>query len=146
MMGEIEAGLHEHLLEEGVADLHGRAQLLEAGVRIGAGGETGGAVNTVASGIGADEHEDVAGALRLRARQAVDGRDSDAHGVDERVGGVGLFEDDFAADRRDAEAVAVACDAGDDAAEEIPVASVIGLTATLSRSPPLVTTTCLKGL
>ena len=50
------------------------------------------------------------------------GRDADAHGVDERVRGVGVLEDDLAADGGDAEAVAVAADAGDDAAEEVAVA------------------------
>ena len=125
MMGEIEAGLHQHLLQEGVADLHGRAQLLEAGVRIGAGGETGGAVNTVAARVGADKHEDVARAFRLRARQAIDGRNSDAHGVNEWVGGIGVFEDDFATDGRDAEAVPIAGDAGNDTAEEITIAGDI---------------------
>src|SRR5439155_2636134 len=78
VVGKVEAGLHEHLLEEGVADLYGRAQLLEAGVRIGAGSKTGGAVNTVAARVGADKHEEVARAFRLRARQAIDGRNPDA--------------------------------------------------------------------
>ena len=79
-------------------------------------------MDAVAAGVGADEHEDVAGAFRLRAGELVDRGDADAHGVDERVAGVGVLEDDLAADGGDAEAVAVAADAGDDAAEEVAVA------------------------
>ena len=122
---EVEAGLHEQLLEERVADLHGRAQLLEARVRVRARGEAGRAVDAVAAGVGADEHEDVAGAFRLRAGELVAARDADAHGVDQRVAGVGVLEEDLAADGRDAEAVAVAADAGDDAVEEVAVARVV---------------------
>ena len=122
VVGEVEAGLHEHLLQEGIADLHCRAQLLEARVGIGAGGKTRGAVDAVAARVGADEHEYVARAFRLRARQAIDGRNPDAQGIHEWIGGVGIFEDHFATDGRDAEAVAISGDAGDDAAEEIAVA------------------------
>ena len=122
VVGKVEAGLHEHLLEEGVAHLHRGPQLLEARVGIGAGGEAGGTVNTIAAGIGADEHQQVARTFRLCARESIDGRDADAHGVDEWVGGVGAFEEDLAADGRDAEAVAVPGNAGDNAVEEIAVA------------------------
>ena len=44
--------------------------------------------------------------------------DAEAEHVDQRVAGVGRFEGDLAADRRDADAVAVAGDAGDDAVEQ----------------------------
>ena len=57
-------------------------------LRVGAGSEAGRAVDAVAAGVGADEHEDVAGALGLRAGELVDAGDADAHGVDERVRGV----------------------------------------------------------
>ena len=49
----------------------------------------------------------------------------EAHGVDEGVAGVGGGEGDFAADGGDAEAVAVAADAGDDAFEEALVAGLV---------------------
>ena len=45
-------------------------------------------------------------------------RDAEAEDVDERVAGVRRLEDDLAADGRDADAVAVAGDAGDDAFEQ----------------------------
>jgi hypothetical protein len=65
------------------------------------------------------------GALRDRAREVLDAGDADAHGVHERVARVRLLEADLAADGRDAEAVAVAADARDDATEEVAVARVI---------------------
>ncbi len=125
VLGEVDAGFEEHLLEERVADLHGGAHLLEASTGVGAGGEAGRAVDAVATGVGADDHDDVAGALGLGAGQAIDGGDADAHGVDERVRSVGVFEVDLAADSGNAEAVAVAADPGDDALEQVAVVRVI---------------------
>src|SRR5207244_1203693 len=72
--------------------------------------------------FGADEHQQVARTFRLCARESIDGGDAYAHGVDEWVGGVGAYEEDLAADGRDAEAVAVPGNAGDNAVEEIAVA------------------------
>ena len=86
---QLEAGLHQQLLEEGVADLHGRAQLFEArleSVRLAKRR----AVDAVAAGVGADEHEQVAGAVgAARSASLVVCGDADAHGVDQRVAVVG---------------------------------------------------------
>ena len=52
VLGEVDAGLHEELLHEGVADLNGGPALLGALVELDAG--EGGAVEAVAAGVGAD--------------------------------------------------------------------------------------------
>ena len=57
------------------------------------------------------------GAAGLGARDAVGREEPDAHRVDERVRRVGVVEDRVAADRGDADAVAVVADAADRAAE-----------------------------
>ncbi len=126
LRGELEARLHEELFHERVADLDGRAHLFEAGIGVGTAGEAAGAVDTVAARVGADEKEDAAGALRFSALELGSLGDTDAHGVDERVAGEGRREEDLAAHVGDAEAVAVAADAADDAVEEVAVAGVVG--------------------
>ena len=45
-------------------------------------------------------------------------RDAEAEDIDQRIAGVGRIERDLAADGRNADAVAVARDAGDDALEQ----------------------------
>src|SRR3977135_478845 len=77
-------------------------------------------MNTVAAGLGADVVHGVAGA-GCDALDDVRGlRDPETEHVDERVAGVALVEADLAADRRDADAVAVAGDARDDARKGAP--------------------------
>ena len=54
---QLEAGLEQQLLGEGIADLDGRALLLAVLVELGRG--HGGAVDAVAAGLGADiDHAD----------------------------------------------------------------------------------------
>ena len=52
--------------------------------------------------------------------------DPEAEHVDERIAGVRVVERDLAADGRDADAVAVAGDAGDHAFDDAPVARAVG--------------------
>ena len=52
--------------------------------------------------------------------------EADAHGVDEDVVVVALVEVGLAADRRHADAIAVAADAGDDAVDEVARLGVVG--------------------
>ena len=120
----LQAGLDEHLLQEGVADLHGGAELL--GVLQGLGGEAGRAVDAVAAGVRADEQQQVAGAGGDGADEVVGADEADAHGVDEGVVVVAGREGDLAADVGDADAVAVPGDALDDAVEEAAGARGIG--------------------
>ena len=57
------------------------------------------------------------GPVGLRELDAVGAQHADAQRVDQRVAGVAVVEDDLAADVRQAEAVAVAADAGDHAGQ-----------------------------
>ena len=117
--GQLETGLHQAFLEEGVADLHGGTSCRAAGVEHDR--REAGAVNPVAAGVGADEQHEVAGPARLGADDAVVLHDPDAHRVDQAVRPVRLIEVELATDSRHADAVAVAADAGDDAVEQVPL-------------------------
>ena len=72
------------------------------------------AADAVAAGAGAVEDHLVAGARRLGEVELLVAHHAHAERVDERVAGVGRVEDRLAADVGQAEAVAVAADAGDD--------------------------------
>ena len=122
---QLEAGLDEEFLDEGVADLDGGALLL--GVRAELGRGHGGAVDAVAAGLGAHVDDGVADAGGGAEEDAVGGGDADGHGVDERVAVVGRVEVDLAADGGDADAVAVAADAADDAVDDALRAGVVGV-------------------
>ena len=61
-LGQFDAGLHQQLLHEGVADLHGRATLVGALVELDRG--EGRAVDAVATRVRPDQHQRVAGPSR----------------------------------------------------------------------------------
>ena len=63
---------------------------------------------------------------RGRVEDLVRLRDADGHRVDEDVAVVGGVEIDLAADRRDADAIAVAADARDHARDQVPRLGMIG--------------------
>ena len=63
---------------------------------------------------GAEQDDQVAGAGRLGQVDVLVAQHADAQRVDQRVAEVGRVEDDLAADVGQAQAVAVAADAGDD--------------------------------
>src|SRR3546814_11481142 len=71
---QLEAGLDEQLLGEGIADLHGRALLLRVVVELGRG--HGGAVDAVAPGLGADVDHRLSNARGGRIEDAEIGRES----------------------------------------------------------------------
>ena len=115
---DLEAGFEQQLLGERIADLHGRALLLGILAELGRGHR--GAVDAVAAGLGAeidDRHADAGGGgvenLVLRG-------DADRHGVDQAIAVIARVEAHRAADRRHAERIAVAADAGDHAGDEMP--------------------------
>ena len=112
---QLEAALDEDLLGERVADLDARALASAALVVERRAGEHRDAADAVAAGLRAEQDDLVAGALGLGELQPVVRQDADAQRVDQRVAGVRRVEADLAADVRQAEAVAVAADAGDDA-------------------------------
>src|SRR5712692_9598299 len=76
-----------------------------------------GAVDTIPAGVRTDQHEAVARALYPGPHQPVDPHQADAHRVDDWVVRVALVEVDFAPHGRDADAVPIAADSGDDAIE-----------------------------
>ena len=122
--GGLEAGLDEALFEEGIAHLHGGAQLLR--LLEGAGGKPGRTVDAVAARLRADEDDGVAGTPGGRGDKIVVAEESDAHRVDEGIFAVGVVEEDLAPDVGDAEAVAVAADAGDDPLQKMAVLRLVG--------------------
>ena len=114
---QVEAALDEDLLHEGVAHLDGGA-LGGHAVFEGLGGEDGGAADAVAAGARAEEDDEVAFAGRVGQVDVVVAQLADAQRVDEGVALVGGVKLGFAADVGQAQAVAVAADAGDDAVDD----------------------------
>ena len=110
---QLEAGLEQALFGEGVADLHGRALLLDVVAELGR--RHGGAADAVAAGLGAEIDDRQADALGLRVKNLVGLGEAGGEGIDEDVAVVARVELDLAADGRHAERIAVAADAGDDA-------------------------------
>ena len=113
-----ETRLHQQLFHERIADLHRRTLLRRLLVELRRRHRR--AVDAVAAGLGADVEHRVARALRRALDDVVDARDAEAQHVDERVAGIHLVEHDLAADGGNADAVAVAADAGDHALEDPP--------------------------
>ena len=113
---QLEAGLEQALLGEGVADLDGRALFLDAGVELRRG--HGRAADPVAAGLGAEVDHGHADAGGGRVEDRVGSGEAGGEGVDQAVAVVGGVEAQLAADGRHAESVAVAADAGDDAVDE----------------------------
>ena len=114
---DLEARFEQKLFRERIADLHGRALLLGVLAEFGRG--HAGAVDAVAAGLGAEIDDRHADARRRRVENLVGVGEADRHGVDEVVAVVARMEAHLAADRRHAEAVAVAADAGDHAGHEM---------------------------
>ena len=116
---ELEARLQEQLLGERVADLHRRALLL----RLVAGELLGGhrrAVDAVAAGLRADVDDGVARPLRAPEEDPVRSRRCPAlKTLTRMLPSYAGVERRLAADRRDADAVAVAGDPAHDAVDEV---------------------------
>ena len=121
---QLQARLHQPLLGEGVADLHRRALGLELAAELGARHRR--AADAVAPGLGAEidhRHADPAGG---GVEDRVGAREAGGEGVDQAVAVVAGMEAQLAADRRHPEGVAVAADAGDDAAHQPAGLRVVG--------------------
>ena len=118
---ELERGLDQELLGEGVADLHARSTFLGP-VLEGAGRQHRHPADAVATGGRAEQDEQRALVdLAVRRDEPLGRRDADAHHVHGGVRRVGRRELHLAAHRRDADAVAVAADPGHHSLEEPPV-------------------------
>ena len=115
------AGFQQQFLQERIADLdHAAVRFLGILDR-----RERRAVDAVATGVGSDEHDEVADSGRRRTHDLLVFDDSNAHRVDERVAVVLLVEIDIAGDRRNAEAIAVSADTAHDAVEQILVALAV---------------------
>ena len=110
---DLEGALDEQLLHERVADLDARP-LRRAALVERLGRQHRDAADAVAAGLGAVEDDLVADTGGLGQVQVLVPQHADAQRVDERVAEVGLVEDRLATDVGQAEAVAVATDAGHD--------------------------------
>ena len=122
---DLQGALDEQLLLEGVADLHG-GTLRRLRVVEGLGGQDRGAADAVAAGAGAVEDDLVAGAGGLGQVDVLVLHHAHTQGVDQRVPLVAVVEDDLAADVGQAQAVAVAADAGHDARQDALGVGVVG--------------------
>ena len=100
----------------GIADLHGRALLRRFFVELRRRHRR--AVNAVAAGFRADVVDGIADTRRDALDDVGRLRDPETEDVHERIARVRRLEGDLAADGRNADAVAVAGDAGDDALEQ----------------------------
>ena len=125
---QLEAGLDQQFLGERVADLHGRPLLPGIGAEFGRGHRR--AVNAVATGLGADIDDEVPRPGCGRIKDPVGSGEPDAHRVDQDVAVIGGVELALAADRRHADAIAVAADPGDDAGYEMAGPRVVGAAET----------------
>ncbi len=83
-------------------------------------------MDAVAPGLGADIDHRIADARGRRIENLVGARDADRHRVDQNVAVIARMEIALAADRRHADAIAIAADAGDDARDEMPGLGMIG--------------------
>ena len=115
-----EAGFEKKFFDEGIADLHVGALLLRLFGEFG-GGEQRGAVNAVASGFCADVDHRIAGAFGFGEEDVFTAGDAEGQRIDEGILRVAGFEDDFAADGGNAEAIAVVGDAADHAIEDAAI-------------------------
>ena len=101
----LQARLYQHLFEERVPDLHGGPQLPVVVESLG--GESGRAVDAVATGVGPDQHHQIARAARVRRPKLLVPEQPDAHGVDQRIAGVAGREVHLPSHVRDSDAVSV---------------------------------------
>src|SRR5262249_27530201 len=119
----LETGFEEQLLHEGIADLDSRTFFGRRLVEFRRGHRR--AMNSVAAGLGADVVDGVADAARLAFDDRIVPREAETKDVHQRIASVGLVEHAPAADRRNADAVAVAADARDDAPQNPPRARIV---------------------
>ena len=114
---DLETRLEQKFFRERIADLHGRTFLFRRFIEFRRRHRR--AVNAVASRFRADVDHGVADAARRPFENFLALRDAEGKRVDEDVAVVRRVERRLAADRRDADAVAVAADAAHDTVDEI---------------------------
>ena len=125
---QLETRLEQELFGERIADLYGRA--LGVAVVVELGRRHGRAVDAVAPRLRADVNHGVAHARRGGVEDSVLRRDAHGHGVDQDVAVVRGVEVALAADRGNADAIAVGADAGDHAGDQMAGLGVLGAAET----------------
>ena len=121
---QLEARLDQQFFGERIADLHRRALFVGILAKVGAG--HGRAVDPVAPGLRPDIDDRIADARRRRIEDLVLRRDADGHRIDQDVAVIGGVEIDLAADRGDADAIAIAADPSDHAGDEVAHLGMVG--------------------
>ena len=112
LLHQFEAGLDQQFLGERIPDLDGRPLLSRVTAELGRSHRR--AVDAVASGLRADINDEVARPRSRRIEDPVGTGETDAHRIEQNVPVVGGVELALAADRRHADAVAVAANPADD--------------------------------
>ncbi len=120
---DFEAGFQQQLFREGIADLHGRPLL--GGIVVELGRRHRGAVNAVAAGLGAEIDDRHVHAGGRRIENLVGVGEAHRHRVDQDVAVIAGMEAHLPADRRHAERIAIAADAGDHARNQMPRLGVL---------------------
>ncbi len=123
---QLEAGFEQALFGEGIADLDGRALLLDIVAEFGRRHRR--AADPVPAGLGAEIDDGQADAFGFGVKDLVGIGEARGEGVDQDVAIVARVELDLTADGRHAERIAVAADARDDAGNEMARLFVFGRT------------------
>ncbi len=110
---QLQAGFDENLLGERVADLHRWSARRSTTLVEGRRRQHRHPADAVPAGLRTEQDDRVADSGRSRSLYPSDRHHPHAQGVDQRVPQIRRIEDDFPADRRQAQAVAVAADARD---------------------------------
>ena len=116
-----ETGLEQELLEKRIAHLDVGPLPLRLLCEL-RGGQQRGAVNAVAPGLGADVDDRIAFAASAGEEQLIFRSDSQGQNIDQRIPGIARLELHFAADRGNAETIAVKGDAANHAIHQSAIA------------------------
>ena len=116
---QLEAGLEEQLLTEGITHLDSRT--ISFGFLGELAGGKGGTSQTITAGLGTDIENGVPHTLGSTAGDLLVTEDAQAEGVHQRVATIGLVKIDLSGHGRKSDAVAVVGDAGDDTREEAAI-------------------------
>ena len=113
---QLQARFDQQLFQERIADLDSGALFGAVVVEFGAG--HGRAMDAVTAGFGADINHGIASALGGGGEDAVGGRDTNAHHIDQNVAVIASVEIGLPADGGHANAIAIAGDAADHAIDQ----------------------------
>src|SRR5690606_7495330 len=125
---KLQAGFQQTLLGEWIAHMDGRALLLDVFIELG--GSHGCAADTVAASLCSEIDDWKADAFGLRIEDRVRLGEARRKRVDQNIAVVARVEINLTADRRYAERVAVAADAGHHAGDEVSRLRMIRLAET----------------